>query len=62
MWRWIKLYYKLFIIPQGLMSQRILYENELNNTPVRKLKSLAVQTRIEAEFINGRKQGIYRSI
>jgi len=44
------------------MSQRILDEIELNNIPLRKLKSLAVQTRIEAEFINGRKQGIYRPI
>ena len=58
MWRWIKLYYKLFITAQGLMSKRILDENELNNIPLRKLKLLAVQTRIEAEFINGRKQGI----
>ena len=38
--------------------KKVLDENELDNNPVRKLKILAVQTRIEAELICGRKQGI----
>ena len=44
------------------MSRKISDENELDNIPVRKLKALAVKTRIETEFVNGRKQGTCRPI
>jgi len=39
------------------VSPQVLDENELDNIPVRKLKAFAVQTRIQAELIDGRKQG-----
>ena len=58
MWCCTKLNITKYLLTQGLVSQKILDENELDNIPVRKLKALAVQTRIEAELICGRKQGI----
>ena len=50
-------YIFLNIYYQGLVSQQVLDENELDNIPVRKLKAFAVQTRIQAKLIDGRKQG-----